>query len=113
MLEEVQEGIVTRRNLAGGLPYPHITGELCEGNIEGTYAEEGVDSSKQNTCQWEGDLARLSRKTHQMVCTTYLAHDLAQDTRESVKDVHCRAEAAYQSPIAITISFKRLLPFLE
>ena len=62
MLEEVQEGIVTRRNLAGGLAYPHITGELREGDIEGTYAEEGVDSSKQNTCRWEGDLARLSQK---------------------------------------------------
>jgi hypothetical protein len=56
MLEEIEEGIITRRYLTSGLKYSYITGERLKGRIQGTYTEESIDSSKQNACWWEVDL---------------------------------------------------------
>ena len=48
-----------------------------------------------------------------MICVTHQADRLAEDTRESLENLHCRAEAAYQSPIAIAVFLECLLPPLE
>ena len=47
---------------------------------------------------------------------TWLAYQtdcLAKDTRERVKDLHCRVKTIDQSPITLAIFFKCLPPFLE
>ena len=38
-----------------------------------------------------------------MACVAHLANHLAYDLREYLDGLHCRAEAVYQFPIAITI----------
>ena len=42
-------------------------------------------------------------KGSQMACVAHLADHLGNDLREHMDDLHCRAEAVYQIPIAITI----------
>ena len=44
---------------------------------------------------------------------THEAGRLAEDSRECLENLHCRAEATYQSPIAIAIFFEILLASLE
>jgi hypothetical protein len=44
-----------------------------------------------------------------MACVTHLA----QDSRECLEDIHRRAKAAFQSPIAIAIFFESLFSVLE
>ena len=44
-----------------------------------------------------------------MDCVTHHA----KYPRERLKNLHCRAEAVYQSPIAITVFLESLLPSLE
>ena len=48
-----------------------------------------------------------------MACVTHLADGLANDVRECVKDLDCRAEAVYQFPIVLAISLEGLFSFME
>lgn len=48
-----------------------------------------------------------------MDCVTHQADCLAKDPRERLKNLHCRADAVYQSPIAIAVFLESLLPSLE
>ena len=63
-LEEVEYGIVTRRNPTGSLAYSYIRKELFEENTHGTYSKEDIDPNKQSICWREGDLTRSHLKTH-------------------------------------------------
>ena len=58
----------------------------------------------------EVTLKDLHRKA---VCDAHQADRLTKDARECLKNLHRRAEAAYQSPIAIAIFFECFLSFLE
>ena len=58
-------------------------------------------------------MATLKESLDDTEVMTHQASRLAKDAREFVKDVHYRAEAAYQSPIFNAIFFKRLFPILE
>ena len=48
-----------------------------------------------------------------MVWLAYQTGRLAKDTGERVKDFHGRVKAIDESPITLTIIFKRFLPLLE
>jgi hypothetical protein len=44
---------------------------------------------------------------------TYQVRHIAKDPSKCVKDIHCWAEAVYQSAISVAIFCESLLPFLE
>jgi hypothetical protein len=58
-LEEVEQGIVTRRNPTSSLICSYITGEPFEGHVRRTYIKENVNPSKQRARWWERDLPSL------------------------------------------------------
>ena len=83
-----------------------------EERIQKTYVKENIDPNKQCVCWWHGDLKTLVRESP-MACVTHQADRLTEDPRESMKDIHYRAEPAYLSRIATMVFFKCLLPFPE
>jgi hypothetical protein len=52
----------------------------------------------------------VTLKDSEMEYVTHQARRIAQDPRKCLEDLHCRADAAYQSPIAIAIFFESFLP---
>jgi hypothetical protein len=50
---------------------------------------------------------------HRIVSDAHQADSVADDPRKGMKNLHCWAEAVYQSSIHVTIFFKGLFSFLK